>query len=125
MEKRNVVERIEVAVVVLMFIAELILLGWAYRNDRIQTNLGIRIEEQSKAIEELRKSDQGNIVEHKCEVLEVSTTEIVIEDFTDENLFDMDYDSELSVGDTLDVLFADHNTESRTDDEIIAYYRIQ
>lgn len=132
MEKRNVVERIEVAVVVLMFIAELMLLGWAYRNDRIQTEFSARIEEQnevieeqSKAIEELRNSDQGNIVEHKCEVLEVSTTEIIIEDFTDENLFDMDYDSELSVGDTLDVLFADHNTESRTDDEIIAYYRIQ
>ncbi len=125
MEKRNVVERIEVAVVVLMFITEIILLGWAYRNDRIQTNLSARIEEQNKVIEELRAFDQGNIVEHKCEVLEVSTTEIVIEDFTDENLFDMDYDSELSVGDTLDVLFADHNTESRTDDEIIAYYRVQ
>ena len=122
--EKNVV-KIEVIVVVFMFIAELALLGWAYKNDRIQTKLSARIEEQSEVIEELQSFDQGNIVEHKCEVLEVSTKGIIIEDFTDENLFDVDYDSELSVGDTLDVLFADHNTESRTDDEIIAYYRIQ
>lgn len=122
--EKNVV-KIEVVVVILMFITELVLLGWAYKNDRIQTELSARIEEQSEVIEELQSLDQGNIVKHKCEVLEVSTMGIIIEDFTDENLFDVDYDSELSVGDTLDVLFADHNTESRTDDEIIAYYRIQ
>ena len=57
--EKNVV-KIEVIVVVFMFIAELVLLGWAYKNDRIQTELSARIEEQSEVIEELQSFDQGN-----------------------------------------------------------------
>lgn len=72
---------------------------------------------------EFKKSYQGTILEHRCEVVEASENEVIIKDLADENLFAVDPDNELVAGDGIDVLFADHATENRTDDEIICYYK--
>lgn len=125
MKKSKIVEAMFVLALVLVCVLPMLCIVKMHHDQlvRIEEMRAVTSAKYS-ALKEFREHYQGAVLEHRCEVFEISTTEIIIEDFADESLFAIDPDSELAVGDVLNVLFADHATESRTDDEIIWYHKI-